>query len=234
MKKDVMENAIVSIAILVIAIFVISACGSSLERTAPAQDIQHTDEEQVGSFDDGSQMAFEKKTVSDWKTAYLDYLLKNTDADSYADWKCWLAYIDGDEIPELFFYQPNAQFVVSFLACVDGQVVDLGEFGGQGAALWYQEKAGNLLESGAMMGNSFLCGYHFHGGELEDSFYAATDIPPWCDEDDSEAGWEWDGEAVSKEEYDRRVNKAVDNMTHEIYYDNGMSFDDLCHIWNIP
>ena len=57
MKKDVMENAIVSIAILVIAIFVISACGSSLERTAPAQDIQHTDEEQVGSFDDGSQMA---------------------------------------------------------------------------------------------------------------------------------------------------------------------------------
>ncbi len=155
MKKDVMENAIVSIAILVIAIFVISACGSSLERTAPAQDIQHTDEEQVGSFDDGSQMAFEGETVSDWKTAYLDYLLKNTDADSYADWKCWLAYIDGDEIPELFFYQPNAQFVVSFLACVDGQVVDLGEFGGQGAALWYQEKAGNLLESGAMMGNSF-------------------------------------------------------------------------------
>ena len=61
MKKDVMENAIVSIAILVIAIFVISACGSSLERTAPAQDIQHTDEEQVGSFDDGSQMAFEEK-----------------------------------------------------------------------------------------------------------------------------------------------------------------------------
>lgn len=41
-------------------------------------------------------------------------------------------------------------------------------------------------------------------------------IQPWVDvdEDDSEAGWEWNREAVSEGKYDRRVNKAVVVIFH--------------------
>ena len=65
-----------------------------------------------------------QQEIPDWKLAYLDYLLKNTEAAMTGNWLFRLEDIDGDGIPELFYYD-NAQ--LAGMTCKNGMVMELGE-----------------------------------------------------------------------------------------------------------
>ncbi len=185
----------------------------------------------VGYGREGWEVIQQQK-IPDWKLVYLDYLAGNADVVIEDGRLFWLAYVDGDEIPELFFNTDDTQFAVSFLTCENGEVKEVGDFTGQKAALWYREKEGNLLYFNTVAENSALTAYYFQNGELEEITRAYANMPSAGDE--TLEGWYWEEEEVSREEYEERSDAETARMTHKIEYENGISFDELWSILGCP
>lgn len=197
-----------------------------MESYGKTAGILYTDKKMTVGYDKEHWRVIEQQEIADWKLAYLNYLVTDTDAVWADNCLFWLAYVD--EVPELFFGADDEQFIVSLLSCENGKIEKLRDFGGQGTALWYQEKEGNLLCVGDMMENPALAVYHFQDGELTEGTYAYADISP--DMDENPANWYWEEEKVSKEEYEKRSKAVTGQMTHRIQYENGMNFNEL---WSI-
>ena len=99
--------------------------------------ILYTNMEMTIGYDKERWRMIEKQEIPDWKLAYLDYLATNIDLISNGLF--WLAYLDGNETPELFFYEDDTQFIVSVLTCENGKAKEL-EYHFQGSEL---EEYGN-------------------------------------------------------------------------------------------
>lgn len=131
--------------------------------------------------------------------------------------------------------ESDAQFGVGIVACVDGKAKKVASFGGQACGVWYQEREGNLIVCGGMMGNIDYIGYHFQDGRMEQTFDGYTSIPPF---EDVDSAWYWDEQKVTEEEFYRRVEEALAQMTGEVLpssysgteEDGVMTLDELCDV----
>lgn len=99
--------------------------------------ILYTKMEMTIGYDKERWRVIKKQEIPDWKLAYLDYLAP--DIGLISNGLFWLAYLDGDETPELFFCEDDTQFTVSVLTCENGEAKEL-EYHFQGGEL---EEYGN-------------------------------------------------------------------------------------------
>ncbi len=99
---------------------------------------------------------------NNWQNAYKDYLrskLSEGNDNAYFS----LAYIDGDDIPELVYSEKSVHHAKArVLAFSNGELIDLGEYGSSGSLDYYEGK-GIIYDYDAGMGNTWG-GYYKKSG----------------------------------------------------------------------
>lgn len=209
-------------------------------------DLMYQNMELTIGYDKEGWQIIEKRTLPEWKKAYLEYVTGWEESYPQDWWRYRLLYLDGDEIPELVCEESDAQFGVGIVACVDGKAEKVASFGGQGCSVCYQEREGNLVVSNAMMGNVTYSGYHFQDGRMEPTFVLYTSIPPWPTDGSGDA-WYWnenveeiaheETQEITHEEFSRREDEVYAHMNTVLPYsyersegDGVMTLDELCDV----
>ena len=113
--------------------------------------ILYTKMEMTIGFDKERWRVIKKQEIPDWKLAYLDDLATNIDLISNGLF--WLAYLDGDETPELFFCEDDTQITVSVLTCENGEAKEL-EYHFQGGELTEYGNGMNFDELYSILGSA--------------------------------------------------------------------------------
>lgn len=107
--------------------------------------ILYTKMEMTIGYDKEHWRVIKKQEIPDWKLAYLDFLVINIGSNSNGLF--WLAYLDGDETPELIFCEDDMHFTVSVLTCENGKAKEME----------YHFQGGGLEEYGNGMNFDELC-----------------------------------------------------------------------------
>lgn len=169
--------------------------------------------------------------VPEWQKAYRDYLADGEILDytmgemvPVVDFVTsgQFIYVDGDEIPELFYYDRLGN--PGLLAWQGDIITDLGVLGGR-TEVWVQEKTGKIATySETISGTSWFGEYCLEGGELERIISAEAAIAD-PDEQDRANIWYWNDVQISQAEYESRCDDIIGSMTIKFY--GAMSFDEL-------
>lgn len=92
-----------------------------------------------------------KKADESWRQAYIDFLKDYYDYDktnsfSSANYRMFLGYIDGDEVPELMIVEGTYHGAMVFVFTYNGEYVNqVGEYGGDGKFKYVERE--NLIQS---------------------------------------------------------------------------------------
>ncbi len=182
-------------------------------------------QEEENTGDDEGEINAKQQEIPDWKSAYLEFLTGDGEIENCAGemvkinelTNFQIAYVDDDEIPELFYEEPLGPGLLGFR---DGEVINLSAFGRN--EVWYQEKTGKLVTYFEYIaGSSYLWEACLTDGELKQLVSASADVP-----EEGRHQWIWNDEEISQEKYELRRDEILGQMTH--CFGNGMSFDEIC------
>lgn len=149
---------------------------------------------------DGTQP--EKESSEEWKQLYADYLEEQGKNITGIYQRYALAYVDGDNIPEIFLFSDSVYPGIAILWISEGEVHMTAEIGYGGAA--YQEKQGLFATVWMNRGTWGDTVYTLKDGKLttihRGRVYSDGDIT-------------WDDNPVSQTEYERLYAQAFDVST---------------------
>jgi len=162
--------------------------------------------------------------LTDWKTAYAEFLTDKLDMDyvQYASFS--LGYIDGDDIPELLFASDSSHVSqVEILTLHNGVLRTLGEYGSSGMVSYLEKE-------------SLICSYGMWQGNSNYEVYEIVDdhsIEIWNGEDNEGSAYDEsvlsyysNGQQVSKSEYSKHVEKYFDSAKLKTHGgSNSISYD---------
>ena len=185
---------------------------SELEAEAPSKD---QDDEKTLTEDENDS----KQPVSEeWKQAYLD-LMKKPGGDNV---KYKLVYIDDDDIPELYILGNTVAQGDMLCTYREGEVwgIHMYNYG-----LSYLERQNSFCDSGGRMDSYF--DYVWHKGE----FGAEDNSRVECDAEGNPIYvYNWDGEEVSKKEYEESLEEAYDETKAKLGYVGAFGQDEMMEI----
>ena len=161
------------------------------------------------------------------KLSYIDYIKENPPDDP--DWaKYTLIYLNDDDIPELFIdYSTGVEGAV--LCTVSDGKVEVVNFS-HGYMLYFERK--NLcLIAGGHMDDYYERVYAIQNGEfvlLHNGEFGSEDYPiQWDEEDNPIYQYFWDGEEVSKIDYELLKKSVFDESKGRNPYDDACGADEI-------
>ena len=165
----------------------------------------------------------------EWKQAYLD--LMNKPGGGSVQYK--LVYIDDDDIPELYII--GTCIAQGDMLCVykDGEVYGIHMYN---YGLSYVERKNSFCDSGGHMDVYYDYVYSlgdegaiiWHKGE----FGAEGNSHVQCDAEGNPIYvYSWDGDEVSKKEYDANLEEAYDKDKAKLGYEGAFERDEMMEIW---
>lgn len=183
-----------------------------LQESAYNEDIPETKEEESVS--------------EDWKTVYVDYI-RGIAQEKYIGYK--LIYVDDDNIPELYLLGDCSATGDAICTYNNGEITKT--FLGNYQATYY-ERQNLLCESGGHMGY-----YHDRVYSMQNRSFVMRYDGEYCDIDSSqiqldEEGnpiykYTWNGEEVSEEEYQQRLNSVYDKDAAIRPFENVFTADEV-------
>lgn len=154
---------------------------------------------------------------SEWKNTYRDYITALDDSEIPEDTKYALIYLDDNDVPELFIstgVEAGGEKVATY---ADGTVTDL-QLSRLGTM--YIERSGKLYTDTGHMDY-----YPVTITQLEDGKFSTIGegmkTGSFGDNDEYVLSYEWEGEAVSEDEFNQKVSELFD-------VDSGV-FPDACY-----
>ncbi len=195
---------------------------SELEAEVSSKD---EDDEKTLTEDENDS----KRPVSEeWKQAYLD-LMKKPGGDNV---KYKLVYIDDDDIPELYILGNTVAQGDMLCTYREGEVwgIHMYNYG-----LSYLERQNSFCDSGGRMDSYFDYVYSledegaimWHKGE----FGAGDNSRVECDAEGNPIYvYNWDGEEVSKKEYEENLEEAYDETKAKLGYVGAFGQDEMMEI----
>lgn len=133
-----------------------------------------------------------------------------------------LAYIDDDDIPELFFsYHSDPALLI-----YDPEDGFQCESFGRNEIFW-QERTGNLvMYFEYISGDVYLAEYHLTDDSLEEVLAVRMK------DSDDVLSYDWNGEVINREEFEVRRDTLLGQMTHNFFDEDlvSYSFEELCDI----
>lgn len=136
-----------------------------------------------------------------WKTLYINYI--NSMNEVYED--IYIAYIDDDNIPELYVRGKYHMAGAALCWIDDGEV----KFQACAQNFGFKEKSGKCYAYTMQMGVSLLTEYILNDGELTEKKVAS------CSENDNT--YTWEGDAVSKDDFWAKHQSFINNYTTPDY-----------------
>lgn len=171
----------------------------------------------------------EAPKMPEWAKAYYDYLLEKSHQPYYdrENYKCSFIYADSDDIPELYVQEDTW---CSLLYYSDGQVKEKN-FPISGNH-WYIPQSGLLMEDYSEYGNISTTVYQFINGEITSITEGYAEFQDVYMDENGMENWIYDymfnGEPVSEEEYNRRLNEVFDSSKAiEPWRDEGESLNSI-------
>lgn len=160
---------------------------------------------------------------SGWAQAYYDYLADYKDID-YNVGGIYLIHVDDDGIPEMYIEGTSYAWGDDFVFYNHGRIEDIRfcNFGGT-----YIEGNGLIKDSGGHMGYYYDNVYQLTDGTLQTiasgEWYENYD----ADNDSLVYGYSIDGETVSGEEYETRLNRIFDPDESRRCHDDDSVINDI-------
>lgn len=162
--------------------------------------------------------------LTDWKTAYAEFLTDKLDMDyvQYASFS--LGYIDDDDIPELLFASDSSHVSqVEILTLHNGVLRTLGEYGSSGM-ISYLEKENLICSYGMWQGNSNYEVYELIDDQVVEVWNGSDNQGSAYDE--SVLSCYSNGQQVSKSEYSKHVEKYFNSAKLKTHGgSNGVSYE---------
>lgn len=149
-----------------------------------------------------------KDSLLDWKKSYMFYIFMNGYIE-YHDIN--FINIDGDDTPELFFLGEHANDMNPKLLCYSGEQLYFYEL--DRASLYYIEGENLFYQSGGKMENFYDVLYSLENGNLIEKhrgWYGCYDTSVFDENNEIIFSYEWNGEEVSKEGYEKLLEKYFD------------------------
>lgn len=165
-------------------------------------------------FDGYSIIEVEEAKMSlEWAKAYYDYLLTDEEYEYYDEYyEFYLIYLDNDDIPEIYgrSYGFGENILIYYS---DGQVKK--KINNLTAMFQYIPKSGLLMEwTNINSYGAFSNIYQLTNGELATLIESQAELREEYRGEIENESWMYDytlnGEAVSEEEYNRRLNEVFD------------------------
>lgn len=183
----------------------------------------------AGKSDSGNTDTSKANTVSAWQQAYIDYLKHDTVVEAQQGYS--YLYLDDDEIPELVEIGMDEATGCRIVHYANGKanVTQLNRL-----YFTYIEKSGLLCNSEGNMDHYYDLVYCLKDGELvlvaEGAYGAEDNSNVQFDKNgDPIYQYEWEGESVTKEEYDQALNQVYDTTKAKDGYvwDEWYSCDEM-------
>ncbi len=105
-----------------------------------------------------SSMTSSQKTYKSYKEAYEEFMKEMINGDQTGTSVFYIAYVDNDDIPELFVTE-GVGFNLSLYTYYEGEVVDLGSFGNAGNVMYIPKK--NLMLNARFGGTGIVESYGY-------------------------------------------------------------------------
>lgn len=164
--------------------------------------------------------------MSEWAKAYYDYLSENIRDVGYGnDCKCYLIYLDNNDIPELYVDPGLDDKYLLYYS--DDQVKEA--YVSMYSSIQYISQSGLYMEKWDALSYPSALGiavYQLINGEYVEIVHAVAVMKDeYADEYEGESwmyNYMFNGEAVSEEEYNRKLNESFDtSKAIELTYDEG-------------
>ncbi len=154
---------------------------------------------------------------SEWKTTLIDYLNNESSSDNQG---YNLIYVNDDNIPEILEIG-NGEAMGCRLVVYNNGKANVTQFRRLGVS--YIPKANLICNTGGHMDNYFDIVYSIQNGDLTliaDGAYGDTSLKPQLDEKGNIIyQYSWNGNSVSKEEYEQDLNSIYDTSKAVDGYD---------------
>lgn len=146
----------------------------------------------------------EQTSIPEWKTMYIDYI--ETIGSIYNSYE--IAYVDNDDVPEIFLSSESAIPGQAILWIADGSVHEKSEIGY--GSVHYYEKQNLFCTSWMNHGNYADVVYSLNNGEVTQLHIGSiTD------------NYMWDNQEVNKEQYDAYLSEAfIRENAREVKFDS--------------
>jgi hypothetical protein len=229
-----LKNALVSFVYLVLSLTFLCACQAprdvSDERLTTDVPIQTTNDTYGESAQTTQEVQLspndteniEEMEFSDWKTACLYFIESNKEFNKFFA----LAYVDGDDIPELYVVGCCEAEGDSICAYKNGYLheLKLNRVGGGK----YIEKSGNIFNNNGHMGRYYIDVSKLDENGFTHTFDATrTESYVHIGKDNYDIICEYfiGKETVSEEEYNAAVSASFDTSQAIDFYENKVAYD---------
>ena len=180
--------------------------------------------DQDGFKDKSKKEQTEKETSAEipeaeWKSAYLDYIEQRESSNDFSYYYS-LAYVDADEIPELYVIGTSEAEGDTVCSYKNGSVIEQHVRRTRGAS--YVERSGFFINQNGNMGNVYTDVYKLDGNGFTRTFYAfMREYVISSSGDDYELGYEYSVMDIptSEELYNAAIDAAFD-------FENAVNFSE--------
>lgn len=221
MKKH--NNVLKKLLVLFLGLIILSSLMCACQSQQTPQDNESTDNS-TNTDEAPDNPSSDTEDIPQWKTAYLDFL--ETEKDWHLSYA--LAYIDDDNIPELYLSGDCEATGDSVCSYKNGAVIrqHMNRIGN----VRYVERSGNIINQNGNMGYVLTRAYKLDDNGFTLTFEAdSVEHVELLENGEYALRYEYsiEGNPASKSEYDAAVNAAFDFDNSVNLYENSVKYDSI-------